>query len=313
MHNYYEVLQINSTATQLEIKKAYKKLALKYHPDKNGGTVDQFILISEAYQVLSDSDSRSMYDKNREVPIDFKDAQEVFNQMFDSMDPIIGQYLKSTLTQFKDDMLNGEFSAGDILKSFTKDTFIDRTTDTINKYIKKKALNSCQNFYEHIVDVGSIVDNEYILNLNIDFLRKYAFIKLTIDGDSLQKTFLLNLMYTDFTVKFQNEVYNIVIYNEFPENLHNRGHSNDLELLLPINISNYISGFNYKKQLTTSYYLDLNIKTELSNVVKLPGLGIVNNKGELGNLYIILIPNSHSDLLPKLKLNQEIITSLSVI
>ena len=312
MLNYYEVLHINHTATQLEIKKAYKKLALKYHPDKTGGDSAQFILISEAYQVLSDIERRALYDKNREVPLNFKDAQEVFNQMFDSMDPIIGQYLKSTLTQFKDDILNGDLSAGDILKSFTKDTFIDKTTDTINKYIKKKALYSCQNFYEHTVKVGDITDQEYILDLNIDFLRKYAFIKFTLDGNNLKKTFLLNLMYTDFTVNFQNEDYNIIIYNGFPENLHIRDNSNNLELILPVNIINYMAGFNYENTLTNTYKLDINIKTEFSNIVRIPELGIMNNKGELGSLYIILIPDTKSNILPDLKIDQELRTSYSV-
>jgi curved DNA-binding protein len=64
--DYYKVLGINKNATEDEIKKAYKKLAFKYHPDKNPGdkkAEDSFKNISEAYAVLSDSKKRSQYDR----------------------------------------------------------------------------------------------------------------------------------------------------------------------------------------------------------------------------------------------------------
>ncbi|XP_054010667.1 dnaJ protein homolog 1-like [Hylaeus anthracinus] len=63
--DYYKILGINKTATDDEIKKAYRKLALKYHPDKNrsAGAEEKFKEIAEAYEVLSDSKKREVYDK----------------------------------------------------------------------------------------------------------------------------------------------------------------------------------------------------------------------------------------------------------
>jgi molecular chaperone DnaJ len=64
--DYYEVLGISRSATEDEIKKAYRKLALKYHPDRNPGSKaaeERFKEASEAYQVLSDSERRSKYDR----------------------------------------------------------------------------------------------------------------------------------------------------------------------------------------------------------------------------------------------------------
>eukprot|EP00126_Sphaerothecum_destruens_P006052 Sdes_comp19186_c0_seq1m10015 len=104
--DYYEVLQVNKNASLEEIKKAYRKLALKYHPDKNPQNQDQanrhFKRISEAYEVLSDPDKRKMYDlygleglksgfggrsSGNRGEFHFTDPSEIFRQFFGGRDP----------------------------------------------------------------------------------------------------------------------------------------------------------------------------------------------------------------------------------
>ncbi|KAM7223573.1 DnaJ-like protein 1 [Rhypophila decipiens] len=86
---YYDVLGVKPTATELEIKKAYRKLAIVHHPDKNPNDPNahtKFQEIGEAYQVLSDTDLRTAYDKygkeSARPSEGFVDPGEFFTSIF---------------------------------------------------------------------------------------------------------------------------------------------------------------------------------------------------------------------------------------
>ncbi len=98
--DYYEVLGVTREATEAEIKKAYRKLALKYHPDRNPDDPEaeaRFKEASEAYSVLSDADKRAMYDRfghaglrGAGVNPGFQDAEEIFSQFSDLFGDLFG-------------------------------------------------------------------------------------------------------------------------------------------------------------------------------------------------------------------------------
>ena len=67
--NYYDVLGVDRNASQEDIKKAYRNLSKKYHPDKTGGDDSKFKEINEAYDTLGDESKRREYD-NIEVHIE---------------------------------------------------------------------------------------------------------------------------------------------------------------------------------------------------------------------------------------------------
>ena len=96
MSDYYELLGVPRDADGEQIKKAYRKLALKYHPDRNDGSKeaeDRFKEVTEAYEVLRDSEKRAMYDRYGKQGVrgaagagpqgfDFSDAIDVFMRDF---------------------------------------------------------------------------------------------------------------------------------------------------------------------------------------------------------------------------------------
>ena len=81
MKDYYSILGISENATKNEIKKAYHKTALKYHPDKNKETEKLFKDAVEAYEVLYDDTKRRKYNLSRKLKQDYKFVlpPEIFN------------------------------------------------------------------------------------------------------------------------------------------------------------------------------------------------------------------------------------------
>ncbi|KJJ85587.1 molecular chaperone DnaJ [Candidatus Omnitrophus magneticus] len=91
--DYYSLLEVSNDANQEEIKKAYRKLAVKYHPDKNPGdkqAEDTFKEISQAYEVLSNPEKRRLYDQYGESAFQggsgagFHDPFDIFREVFTS-------------------------------------------------------------------------------------------------------------------------------------------------------------------------------------------------------------------------------------
>lgn len=103
---YYEILGVAKNATKDEIKKAYRKLALKYHPDKNKGdkaAEEKFKEISEAYAVLSDPEKKQQYDTYGSANFHQRYSQEDIFRNFD---------LNDILRQFGFGMGGGQQSSG---------------------------------------------------------------------------------------------------------------------------------------------------------------------------------------------------------
>ncbi|KAI0404041.1 DnaJ domain-containing protein [Xylaria palmicola] len=136
--DYYELLGVERTATDDEIKKAYRKKALELHPDRNFGDVDnatrKFAEVQAAYEVLSDPQERAWYDSHSDAilrgddPADFDAAPEYHNVRLATTDEIfalMGRFNKSVplddspngfytvLRETFDRLAEGEYAAAD--------------------------------------------------------------------------------------------------------------------------------------------------------------------------------------------------------
>jgi len=127
--DYYKILGIAKGATDEEIKKAYRKMALKYHPDKNkaAGAEEKFKEIAEAYEILSDKKKRDLYDKYGEDGLSgrmggmggggggagthfnhtFHDPREIFKNFFGTSNPFESFYNMGGNQPFFNDGMDG--------------------------------------------------------------------------------------------------------------------------------------------------------------------------------------------------------------
>ena len=96
MTNYYEILEVQNNASPEEIKKSYRRLSLKYHPDKTKGDDSKFKEINEAYTVLSDNKQRQEYDmklngipfnQGNQMPFNHDDIMNMFFNMHRQNEP----------------------------------------------------------------------------------------------------------------------------------------------------------------------------------------------------------------------------------
>jgi molecular chaperone DnaJ len=148
MKDYYQILGVNKKAPLDEIKKAYRKLAHKYHPDK-GGDEKKFKEINEAYQVLSDQKKRSQYDQfgqvfeggvgpepdtdfswawgkpgSQDFEFDISDLGGIMEEMFG----FGGPKKRKEVKKGKDIEITLEISLEDVLKGKEKEIFLQKQT-----------------------------------------------------------------------------------------------------------------------------------------------------------------------------------------
>jgi DnaJ homolog subfamily B member 6 len=180
--NYYEVLELKPNASEQEISKAYRRLALKWHPDKNPDNVKEaekrFVEIAEAYEILTNREKRQIYDdelnknstkeyfkngnnnvynRTRTHDYNFEQPQRVFEFQFSNPQKIFEQF----------------FGTKDIFKIFEENEFFGSqtiNTETSSNFKQSPTLNR-HNKNSSSVKYNSFGFSKSSSDLNSDFKR----------------------------------------------------------------------------------------------------------------------------------------------
>lgn len=168
--NFYDILGVPSTATKYEIKKAYHKLAVQYHPDKCQGKEEKFQEIKTAYDVLYDDKKRQQYDSmdNDErarvfdlVKQYFTDIRPEYSYIYDS---IIDVLYANNENEFKNDINELNIKKifekiGQKIKDNVKKKYIEVNVNEYDLYVKLREK------YENSVKVIKVGDELYEVGL----------------------------------------------------------------------------------------------------------------------------------------------------
>ena len=96
MKDYYKILEVEEKATDEDIKKSYRSLSKKYHPDINPDGSEKFKEIAEAYEVLGDKTKRVQYDNSKNNPYNGTQFENIFSQMFAGNNPNFRQHRRKS-------------------------------------------------------------------------------------------------------------------------------------------------------------------------------------------------------------------------
>jgi DnaJ-class molecular chaperone len=146
--DYYQILSVTRDAGADEVKKAYRRLALKFHPDVNRDdpkSVEYFREITEAYGVLIDADKRRRYDRDRSRSFQREDvyqdifARKDFREVFDDL-PIKGEWLEKLLM---------------VSRVFVYEALIygGRPTDVLKRSVLRLAAAGAKRFFHSVMDI----------------------------------------------------------------------------------------------------------------------------------------------------------------
>ena len=138
MSNYYKILNINKTANKDEIKNAYRKLALEYHPDRNQNNdnkkelEEKFKQVSEAYEVLSDEKKRFEYDNGKNIVINHHNPFDMFSHMFNHQDLFNHHGFQININDFSNVNIGSSINTTTQIIGNKKITRIEKTEHTSN-------------------------------------------------------------------------------------------------------------------------------------------------------------------------------------
>jgi len=309
-NNYYKILEVNKYATQDEIKKSYRKLAVKYHPDKNKDDEDckkKFQDISEAYNILGDDEKRKKYDLFGTEDNDFifdEDPFKMFNSIF-----------HEHLNQFKNMNYENNIDIGSVLNEMSGLNF-NNLFDFPKVHVKVQSMNNNLNnildeFNNNNNDNNNLIReviDDIIIHENITFKEVYNKSKRKIHynknkfkkGKIINKKVNLeiNLFDSEILLKgngneTQNKKGNVLIHLHLNDDNFKRINEYDVLHTKEIDFKNYYKNKHVTINLPNDDIIYIkNLKGNKYIKIKKYGIPYFKDKEEYqGDLYFQLVVN----------------------
>ena len=337
--NYYEVLNVDKNATEEDIKKSYKKLALLHHPDRNQGnpeSSEKFKEVNEAYSILSNNDKRTQYDMMGHVDSSFDgiDPFSVFNNIF-----------QQHMGNFMNMRYDNEINLGDM---FSMAGMQDGTCPFGNIHVRVHTFPTREEEFEEMPNIQGIFKNflkekkiikekikiingkpeAIIYNLNVSFSDIYdkKMKKITItrirkkNGDYIEKKKKIEIPIYSREILLESEGNEYKDYNEKGDviiNIYNNQDDNfkrvneyDLLTYKDITIDQFYSAFIYDLILPNKEVLrvqseKMKNKEILIQRISKKGLPYDNKQGDLYIIYKIIFPETIEEV-KNIKINNNI-------
>ncbi|KAK9747634.1 hypothetical protein RND81_02G004600 [Saponaria officinalis] len=310
--SYYDILQVQKGASEDQIKRAYRKLALKYHPDKNQGNEEaniKFAEINNAYEVLSDGEKRKIYDRYGEEGLKQFAAnggrgggggmnmQDIFSQFFGGG---MEEEEEEKVVKGDDVIVDLEASLEDLYMGGTMKVW--REKNVIKPASGKRNCNCRNEVYHRQIGPGMYQQmTEQVCDKcpNVKFEREgYS---LTVDIEKGMKDGEEISFYEDGEPKIDGEAGDLKFrIRTAPHDVFERD-GNDLRTTINITLLEALVGFEKTIKHLDEHLVDISSKgvTKPKEVRKFKGEGmplhLSNKKGNLHVTFEVLFPTSLTD------------------
>ena len=308
--NPYLILELESSKniTKDDIKKAYKKLILKYHPDKNKDidTSDKFKEIQIAYEILSDDERRKEYDN---LPISekvkyYETLKSIIIKKYPYINDYISFFIKNFYNENEDDLKNDLESLN--FNSIYKN-FLEKIPEVLNKVEYKKPTN----LKPYVIDIN--INGNIQGNLSDRYQNKYQNLLINRETKEEIKIFVpfiqdLYILEDEGELGINGVNGNIIIKINVP-NIYNNFTKldDDLYVELEIPLYNYLYGGIIKFINLDEKEIVLEHESLLeNNIIKINNKGFIkinenNNSDERGDMIIIIKIKDLDNLKDKIK------------
>ena len=286
---YYNLLGVNKTASENEIKKAYRKLAIKYHPDKSPEDkkdeyTEKFKEITEAYEVLSDSEKRKVYDKFGKEAINENGPQvdpfdlfnDIFGENFGGMGGIPGMGGMPGMAGMHFAGMPGvNVRMGGMPGGFAFHTNMRRQSSDVTVRV-----------YVNLEDIYKGVSKTVEFTRNLDGKEDKKTVKISIpigcpDNFKLVKRELGN-------VHDDLEPGNLVIVVTYEEHPEFKVSNNHLIMMKTIQYGTSVLGTKFLVKLPNSKEINFDVDGPIFNddIKVIHGMGVRDQRGEMGDLVV---------------------------